>query len=85
LFADDGDRAAGVAGRELDRARAGGEDRVVAAEAGALAGAEAGAALADDDLAASDLLAGKDLDAEHLRVRIATVAARAESLLVRHL
>ncbi len=31
-----------------------------------------------------DLLAGEDLDAEHLRVRVAAVAARAESLLVSH-
>ena len=33
----------------------------------------------------ADLLAREDLHAEHLRVRIAAVAARAESLLVRHL
>ena len=45
-------------------AGAGGEDRVVAAEAGAVARAEAGAALADDDLAAADLLAGEDLHPE---------------------
>src|SRR5688572_5457677 len=66
---EDRDRPA-LAGRlEVDGAGAGREDRVVAAEAGALAGAEAGAALADDDLAAADGLAGEDLHTEHLRVR----------------
>src|SRR5690348_4105491 len=75
-----------LAGRlEVDRARAGGEDRVVAADAYALAGPEAGAALADDDLAAGDFLTGEDLDPQHVGVGFATVAAGAESFLVRHL
>jgi very-short-patch-repair endonuclease len=85
LLVDHRDHAAAAAGGELDRTGAGGEDRVVAAEAGAVARAEAGATLADDDLAAADLLAREDLDPEHLRIRVATVAARAESLLVSHL
>src|SRR4051794_16403789 len=65
-------------------APAGREDRMVAADPGPVAWTEAGAALADDDLAAADLLAGEHLDPEHLRVRISPVAARAKSLLVRH-
>src|SRR5689334_15466446 len=52
LFRFDADRAARAGRPEGDAARAGGEDGVVAAQAGALAGPEAGAALADDDLAA---------------------------------
>src|SRR5207253_665006 len=76
---------AALAGRfELHDAFAGGEDRVVAAEADAVAGPKAGAALADDDLAAADALAGEDLDAEHVRVGFAAVAAGAETFLVRH-
>ncbi len=69
------DRAALARRPEIDPALAGREDRVVAPETGALAGAEAGAALADDDLAAGDALAGEHLDPEHLRVRVAAVAA----------
>src|SRR5439155_5940168 len=61
------------------------EDRVVAADARAVAGPEARAALAHDDLAAADRLAREDLDPEHLRVRVAAVAARAKSLLMSHL
>src|SRR6478752_4857293 len=84
LVLQDADGAA-LAGRfEVDGPCSGGEDRVVAAEAGSLAGPEAGAALADDDLAAGHLLAGEDLDPEHLQVRFATVAAGAESFLVSH-
>src|SRR5204863_9164416 len=70
---------------EGDRAGARGEDRVVAAEAGARAGAELRPALADEDHPGLDLLAGEDLHAEHLRVRVAAVPRRAESLLVCHL
>ena len=58
------DDAALATGRELDLAGAGGEDRVVAAEPDPVARMEPGAALADDDLAAPDALAGEDLDAE---------------------
>src|SRR5204863_2470543 len=50
---DDRDCPAATAGLELDDAGASGEDRVVAAEAGAVPWAEAGAALAHDDLAAA--------------------------------
>src|SRR5690349_7569362 len=57
---------------------------MVAAEAGALAGAELGPALADDDHPGLDLLAGEDLHAQHLRLRVADVPRRAESFLVRH-
>ncbi len=53
-------------------------------DADAVAGPEAGAALADDDLAAVDPLAGEDLDPEHLRVRVAAIAAGSESLLMSH-
>src|SRR5581483_1420966 len=80
----DRDHAAPAATLELNHPRAGGEDRVVAPEAGALAGPEAGAALANDDLAAAHALACEDLDAEHLRVRVAAVPARSKPLLVRH-
>src|SRR3954447_26865215 len=85
LILQDADRAALAGGAEVDSAGSGGEDSVVAAEAGALAGPEAGAALADDDLAAGHLLAGEDLDPEHVRVGFAAVAARAEAFLMRHL
>ena len=61
-----------------------GEDRVVLADADAVAGLEAGAALADDDLAAGHGLTGEHLDAEALGVRVAAVAARAEAFLMCH-
>src|SRR4051794_14158231 len=80
----DRDGAAAAAGLELDRAGALGEDRVVLAEAGAVARLEDGAALADDDLAARDDLAGEDLHAEALRVGVAAIAARPETLLMSH-
>src|SRR5262245_5558254 len=80
----DRDDPAAAAVRELHGAGAGGEDRVVAAEAHALAGLEAGSALAHDDLAARDLLAREHLDAEALGVRVAAVAAGAEALLMSH-
>src|SRR3954466_16269740 len=80
----DRDDAAAAAGLELDRAGALGEDRVVLAEAGAVARLEDGAALADDDLAARDDLAGEDLHAEALRVGVAAIAARPETLLMSH-
>ena len=71
-------------GGELHRAGPGGEDRVVLADAHAVAGLEAGAALAHDDLAAGDRLAGEHLHAEALRVGVAAVTARSESLLMSH-
>src|SRR4051794_24891451 len=84
LGGKDGDHAAAAAGLELDRARAGGEDRVVLADARALARAKAGPALAHDDLAAGHDLAGEDLHAQALGVRVASVTAGAESLLMSH-
>src|SRR5207248_11272954 len=65
--------------------RTSGEDRVVAAATGALARAELRAALPNEDHPGLDLLTGEDLHAEHLRVRVAAVPRRAESLLVCHL
>src|SRR5687767_2610241 len=62
-----------------------GEDRVVAADAGAVTGAEAGAALANEDHPGLHGLAVEDLHAEHLRVRVATVPRRPETFLVCHL
>src|SRR3954451_10291165 len=58
--------------------------RVVAAHADALAGLEAAAALADDDLAAGHGLTSEHLHPEALGVRVASVAGGAEALLVRH-
>ena len=52
--------------------------------AGAVAGLEAGAALAHDDLAAGDDLAGEHLHAQALGVRVAAVAAGSEPLLMSH-
>src|SRR3954466_6129301 len=77
--------AAGAADRELHGAGRAGVQRVVAAHADALAGLEAAAALADDDLAAGDGLAGEHLHPEALGVRVAAVAGGAEALLVCHL
>jgi hypothetical protein len=69
---------------ELHRARRAGVQRVVAAHTDALAGLEATAALAHDDLAAGDGLAGEHLHAEALGVRVAAVAGGAEALLMCH-
>src|SRR5450755_2224425 len=80
----DGDDAATAAARELDGAGRLGEDRVVAADPGSVAGLEHGSALAHDDLAAGDGLAGEHLDAESLGVGVAAVAARAEAFLMSH-
>jgi 4'-phosphopantetheinyl transferase len=76
---------AALALAELHDAGGAGVDRVVAADAGAVARLEARAALADDDLAAGHGLPGEHLDAEALGVGVAAVAAGAEALLVRHL
>src|SRR5580765_2376853 len=81
---DDRDRAALAARAELDRAVLRGEDRVVATDARSRARLEARAALADDDHPGLHVLAGEHLHAEHLRIRVAPVARRAKSLLVRH-
>src|SRR5436305_2289314 len=82
LGVDYGDDAAAAPGVKLDDARPLGEDRVVLSQAGAVAGLEAGPALAHDDLAARDGLPGEDLHAEALGVGVATVAARAQPLLM---
>src|SRR3954464_11369390 len=76
--------AAAAADRELHGAGRAGVQRVVAAPADAPARLEAAAALAHDDLAAGDGLAGEHLDAEALGVRVAAVAGGAEALLVCH-
>src|SRR5262245_46221069 len=81
---DDGDRPPPAPGPELHDAWAGGEDRVVAAYADAVARVEARAALAHDELPAVHRLAGEHLDSEHLGVGVAAVAARSKSLLMSH-
>jgi hypothetical protein len=58
---------------EADHAGDLGEEGVVLAAADIGAGLELGAALADDDGAAEDGLAGEALDAEALRVGVAAV------------
>src|SRR5512132_1712310 len=73
----DGDEAALAACLEDDLAVSLGEDRVVPADPGAGARAEARAALAHDDRPGADALAVEDLDAKHLRVRVAPVPRRA--------
>src|SRR5919197_1308250 len=80
----DADEAALAASPELHVAVSQREDRVVAAETRARAGAEPRAPLAHDDRPGAHLLAGEDLHAEHLRVGVAPFARRAESLLMRH-
>jgi hypothetical protein len=81
---DDVDDAAAASLGELEEALGLGEQRVVLAHADALAGLEARAALAHDDLAARDDLAGEHLDPQHLGVGVAAVAGGAEALLMRH-
>src|SRR5262245_57084987 len=80
----DRDDPAATPGVELHHPGPPGEDRVVLADPRAVAGLEAGAPLAHDDLAAADDLSGEDLHAEHLGVGVAAVAAGAEALLMRH-
>src|SRR5207237_2096189 len=80
----DGDDAATAAGLELHPAGSRGKDRVVLADAHAVARLEAGAALTHDDLAARHDLAGEHLHAEPLALGVAAVAARAEPLLMSH-
>src|SRR4051812_1192060 len=85
VLRQDRDDPAAAAGLEVDRARCLRKQRVVLADADAVAGLEARAALAHDDLAAGDGLPGEHLHAEALRVGVAAVAAGAEALLVCHL
>src|SRR5947209_4321106 len=82
---DDGNEAALAARPERDLAGARREDRVVLADAGPGARAEARAALADEDHSRLYVLAGEELDAEHLRVRVTAVPRRAQTFLVCHL
>src|SRR5438874_1814542 len=60
------------------------EQRVIAAHPDVGTGVHTGAALAHDDRTGRNLLAAIDLDAEHLRLRIAAVARRAAALLLCH-
>src|SRR5690606_31784611 len=60
------------------------EQGVVLADADVGAGVETGAALAHDDRASRDLLAAKNLDAQSLRFRVATVTRRAAALFLCH-
>src|SRR3954453_20784184 len=80
----DFDEAALAALLERDRSGTRREDRVAAAESGPRTRSEPRAALADEDHPGLDILAGEDLDAEHLRVRAAAVGGRAESFFVCH-
>src|SRR5262245_57867331 len=59
-------------------------DRVVFADAGVQAGAEAAPALADDDRAAGHKIAVVGFDAQPLRVRVAAVPGAALSFFVSH-
>ncbi len=70
---DDRHEAALAARAELGLAGSQREDRVVAADRRAWAGAELRPALADDDLAGLHVLACKDLHAEILGIRVAAV------------
>src|SRR4029077_20073705 len=80
-------RAAAVLADALVLDLAGDErkERVVATDAHTGARLDLGAALADQDRARVDALAAVDLDAQHLRVRVPTVARAASTFLVRHL
>jgi large conductance mechanosensitive channel len=80
----DRDDPAAAAGGELHGAGRPGVDRVVLADPDALTGLEAGTALADDDLPAGDGLPGEHLDAEHVGVGVAAVAAGSQTFLMRH-
>src|ERR1700750_2778017 len=73
-----------VAGLERDLAFAKGKQGMVLAHADAFARIELGAALANDHVAAGDLLAAEQLDAQHFRIRVATVARRTACLFVCH-
>src|SRR5690606_37035031 len=60
------------------------EERVITPAAHVLSRVELGAALPHEDVARQHALPAESLHAEPLRVRVAAVAARADSLLVRH-
>ena len=59
-------------------------ERVVRSETDVQTGMEARPPLADEDAAAGDELAAEALDAQHLRIRVATVAGAADAFLVSH-
>src|ERR1035441_3293893 len=60
------------------------EKRVVAADSDVGTGVKLRAALANDDRSRRHGLTSEDLDAEHLRLRIAAVTRRAAALLLCH-
>src|SRR5690606_28417880 len=70
--------------RELHPAVHQGEQGVVLAEPDVHARMEPRATLAHDDRSCGHHLAAERLDAQHLRIRIATVAGRAAALLLCH-
>src|ERR1039458_752285 len=80
----DRDDASAPPDGEAHRARGTRVERVVPAHADAVAGLEAAAPLAHDDLSTADPLAGEGLHTEALGVGVAAVAAGAEALLMRH-
>src|SRR5436190_18378890 len=69
---------------ETDRARNLGKERVVLSLANILAGMDVSAALADDDRAGADELAGEALDTQPLAVRVAPVLGTAYAFFVSH-
>ncbi|KAG1271921.1 hypothetical protein G6F65_012074 [Rhizopus arrhizus] len=83
---DDADGATllGALDRELHLAVHEGEQGVVTAQAHAGTRVELGAALTHDDVAGFDGLAAEDLDAQVLRVGVATVARGAYALFMCH-
>jgi len=68
----------------LDRAVLEREERPIATDADILAGMDASAALADEDVAGDDGLAAKFLHAEPLRVTVAAVTRCSLTFFVRH-
>src|SRR5215204_7483301 len=80
----DVDELAASAVAEPDDAVDGGEQGVVATAAHVVAGVEPGAALAHDDRAGAHVGPGRDLHAQSLRRRIASVPRGGRALLLRH-
>src|SRR2546422_3115569 len=80
----DGDGPALARLGESELAVALGEDRVVLADPGAGARAEARSALANDDHSCLHHLAVEQLDAEALRIRVAPVSGGAKTFLMSH-
>src|SRR5213593_795829 len=81
---DDADVARVPAPLELDDAGDLREQRVVGAAADVEARLEPGAALTNEDAAATDQLPGKALDAEHLWIGVTAVAGATDAFLVSH-